>query len=156
MMATGGTATSNEAMVKELREAQSMLFEKASTYTKLIFGLAYGGFFAFWSGTRQYLAPRQIIWSALLVTISLILFVLFEVFNAAVLSHVAVKFARATTVPVVDLPASLQQFQSSNARIVKSLGIAWYPTFCLSLISGLVGVAIVLRGWVHWLYTTKP
>ncbi len=132
-----------------------MLFEKASTYTKLIFGLAYGGFFAFWSGTKQYLAPKQLVWSALLVTISLMLFVLFEVFNAAILSHLAIKFARSTTVPVADLPRGLQSFQRSNARVVKILAIAWYPTFFFSLISGLAGVAVVLRGWVHWLYTTK-
>jgi len=141
--------------MKDLREAQSMLFDKASTYTKLIFGLAYGGFFAFWSGTKQYLTPKQLVWSALLVTVSLMLFVLFEVFNAAILSHMAIRFAKSTNVPVADLPASLLDFQRSSARLTKALAVAWYPTFFLSLSSGLVGVAIVLRGWVHWLYTTK-
>ncbi|SRR5712692_6331974 len=152
LMATG---TINREAMKDLHEVQSMLFDKASTYTKLIFGLAYGGFFAFWSGTKQYLTSKQIVTSALLVTISLVLFVLFEILNAATLSHLAIKFSKSVTAPVNEFPASLERFQRSNARIVKALAITWYPTFFCSLISGLAGVGILLWGWVHWLYTAK-
>ncbi len=63
-MAPETPGTLNQDTMKNLREVKSMLFDKASTYTKLIFGLAYGGFFAFWSGTRQYLTPKQTVRSA--------------------------------------------------------------------------------------------
>ena len=47
-MATDGLDPVNRELVKELRDIQSQFFDKSSNYTKLIFGLAYGGFFAFW------------------------------------------------------------------------------------------------------------
>ena len=53
------------------------------------FGLAYGGFFAFWAGTKQYLPPRQAVFSALLMTVSVVLFIAFELLQAAILSYLA-------------------------------------------------------------------
>src|SRR6266849_1888857 len=144
LMATG---TINREAMKDLHEVQSMLFDKASTYTKLIFGLAYGGFFAFWSGTKQYLTSKQIVTSALLVTISLMLFILFEIINTAVLSHLAIRFSRSAAAPANELAASLERFQRSNARIMKAFAITWYPVFVASLVSGLVGVGILVGGW---------
>jgi hypothetical protein len=59
-------------MLKELTEFQNTIFDKASTYTKVIIGLGYGAFFTAWSGTKSHLSPRSLLWSALLVTTSLV------------------------------------------------------------------------------------
>lgn len=40
-------------VLQELKKFQAALLEKASTYTKIILGLGYGGFFTAWAGTRQ-------------------------------------------------------------------------------------------------------
>src|SRR5262249_9711495 len=49
--------------------------------------------FAFWSGTRQLHSPRIVIWSALLMTLSVVCFIGFEVFQTAILSYLAFRFS---------------------------------------------------------------
>ncbi len=65
--------------LEKLKEMQSSIFDKASTYTTLIMGLGYGGFFAAWSGAKEYLLPLELVISAFLVTISLFVYLLFEI-----------------------------------------------------------------------------
>ncbi|MGH9686607.1 MAG: hypothetical protein ACRD5K_05900 [Candidatus Acidiferrales bacterium] len=141
------------SLPKQLSDIQSALFEKSSTYTKLIFGLAYGGFFAFWSGTRQYLSGDVVVTSALLVLVSLGLFICFELLNAAILSHIAISFSRSLTLD--ELPVAIERFQRRSARLARALAFAWYPVFFVSLVSGLGGGGILAFGWVRWLLVSK-
>ena len=81
------SAPIDSRILKELSDFQSALYDKASTYTKLIMGLGYGGFFTAWSGTKSHLSPRLLIGSALLVTVSLVLFITFEILQTMIASH---------------------------------------------------------------------
>ena len=58
------------ALIKELKDLQSSMFDKASAYTKLVFGIGYAGFLTAWSGSKAHLGPKVLLWSALLITIS--------------------------------------------------------------------------------------
>lgn len=79
------------------------MYDKASTYTKIIIGLGYGGFFTAWSGAKQHLSPKVLVASALFETVSLILFVVFEIWGAMVTSHVVISFAEAVHKPAPDM-----------------------------------------------------
>jgi hypothetical protein len=43
---------------KQLRELQSII-DKSSNYSRMVLGLGYGGYFAAWAGTKQYLPPKR-------------------------------------------------------------------------------------------------
>ena len=70
-------------LAAQIGEAQEKLlttsFDKAATYTTVIIFGGYAGFFALWQLSKDYLSKEQALWSALLILISLLSFVLFEV-----------------------------------------------------------------------------
>jgi hypothetical protein len=153
-MAAESPDVSSPQVMKELRDIQVQFFDKSSNYTKLIFGLAYGGFFAFWAGTKQYLPPRQAVFSALLMTVSLVLFIAFEVLQTAILSYIAIAFSRSAAAN--DPIASLEHFRRDSYRLSKASARAWFAVFPVSVISGFAGVGILVWGWVRWLWAMKP
>ena len=59
----------------------SALFDKATAYANLIIMAGYAGFFGLWSFTKDKLTPMQVFWSALFITISASVFVIFETFK---------------------------------------------------------------------------
>lgn len=72
-----------ERMASQIAEAQQKLitvsYDKAASYTTVIIFGGYAGFFAIWQLSKEYLSKEQALWSALLIMISLLSFVLFEV-----------------------------------------------------------------------------
>lgn len=68
---------------KEMLDSQiklaSALYDKSIAYTNLVIMAGYAGFFGLWSVTKNNLTPKQVLWSALFMVISLSSFVLFEV-----------------------------------------------------------------------------
>jgi hypothetical protein len=141
----------NEAvqLVQSLRELQASFLEKAMNYSRLVVALGYGGFFAIWSGTRQLVSPRLEILSALLVLASATLFILFEVAEAAALSHLSVKLAKATTATGQLVPEHITDFHHSRTRVTHWFVRAWYPTFVISAVGGFGAAGLLAAGFVR-------
>ena len=142
--------TSNSAVVvKELEHLQASLFDKASTYTKVIIGLGYGGFFAAWSATRAQLSPRLLVSSALCVTISLVFFVVFEIYQTMIISKISIEFSKAVDSDPYELPAALEAFRIRNRKLTKPLLAIWMYVFSITVVSGLGGAAILVYAFVR-------
>ena len=137
------------AVLKELRDIQSQFFDKASNYTRLIFGLGYGGFFVFWSGAKQYLAPRLVVLSALLMSVSLVFFIVFEVAQTGLISYINLRFANAINTPEAEMSVALERFRSDCYKITRAWGTVWVFVYVICVISGFGGVAIVLYSFVR-------
>jgi hypothetical protein len=76
--------TDDEAAEKRkdrIIEIQSKLFDRAATYANLILIGGYAGAFTIWNSTRAQLSPRMNIVIALLLGISLAVFIFFEVYK---------------------------------------------------------------------------
>jgi hypothetical protein len=54
-------------------------FERMQSYSKVIIGLAYAGLLAVWSSTKQVLPEWQLVASGLLIILSILAYVIFEV-----------------------------------------------------------------------------
>lgn len=71
-----------EQMVAKIGDAQervmTVAYDKAATYTTIVIFGGYAGFFGIWQLTRDYLTKEQALWSAILILLSLLAFVLFE------------------------------------------------------------------------------
>jgi len=57
-MAPVNPESGQTSILKEVVDLQSSMYDKASTYTKIIIGLGYGGFFTAWSGSKEHLSPK--------------------------------------------------------------------------------------------------
>src|SRR5260370_22328805 len=144
-----------QATIKELREIQSKFFDHATNYTKLVLSLGYGGFFAAWSITRQYLPPRRIVWSALCMTVSLLLFILFEVLQTWIISSLGLKFSGAKVDSDAAIIAAQKRFSQEYATRIKALGSIWIVLFPLTVFTGLAGAGRLVSGVVK-AFRTSP
>lgn len=136
-------------ILKELREIQAQFFDKAYNYARLVLGLGYGGFFAAWAGSKQYLLPSNVIRSVLLVTCSLLLFILFEVFQVFVVSIINMRFSRLAHESKGIDTAALERFRNSSFFFTKLLGRVWIVVFPVTAITGLLGGGILIWGFVQ-------
>jgi hypothetical protein len=68
-------------------EMQAAAFDRAQTYTTVVIFGGYAGLFAIWTLTREHLAREVSLWVALLLGISVLTFVLFEIFKMVVNSY---------------------------------------------------------------------
>lgn len=83
----------NEARVQMDREVAarkeltSHLFDKTNQYTVIVIGGAYAAYFATLSTVAGRFSDNELRWSALLMTISLTVFVLWEVFHVTYMAY---------------------------------------------------------------------
>jgi hypothetical protein len=136
-------------VLKELTEFQNTFFDKASTYTKVIIGLGYGAFFTAWSGTKSHLSPRLLLWSALLVTTSLVFFLAFEICQTLIISYLGIRFTQAVSESKQDVLRELETFSSLSRSLTRPLLKAWIIVFPVSALSGLAGAAVLIAAFVH-------
>ena len=134
-----------------LNEQTKKREEYAKTYTTVIIGLAYGGFFALWAYAKTLLPPgdRQLVLaSASLLTISLFIFVVFEIIKVAQASSSISKANKllSTTVKKRDFGEFHRQFskmaedsQRDDSRFFRFWQVTFYPC----VLFGISGAALL-------------
>ncbi len=137
--------------LKDIVDLQSSMYDKASTYTKLIIGLGYGGFFAVWSGTKQHLSPKSLVASALFETVSLVLFIVFEIWQALIMSHLSIEFTN-TVKNRPDVALALETHNRKAVKLMQPLFSAWKFVFPVSALTGLAGAGILIYAFIVSLY----
>lgn len=142
----------NASFLKELADLQSAMYDKASAYTKVIVGLGYGGFFVAWSGSKAHLSPKLLVSSALLVTVSLVLYLVFEICQTMIHSHFSIKFADTANKPTADVFGALRTYNSKASKWNTRLGSIWKVVFPISALTGLAGALILIYAFVTSLF----
>lgn len=142
------------SLLKDLLAFQNSLFDKASSYTRLVLGIAYAGFFAAWSGSKSYLSPKALLWSALLIVISLLLYLLFEIVQTAVISFISIDCAKAVASGAA-LGEQLTKFGNRATAHSRPLHTIWFVTFPASLLTGLAGAVILIVAFVSALFRIR-
>lgn len=139
-------------LAAEISEAQQKLltvaYDKAASYTTVIIFGGYAGFFAIWQLSKQYLSKGQTLWAALLILISLLSFVLFEVLKMVLVTRMFVAKASVLALPEVQADPqrllrelkSLEQSQRSHQR---SFMVAWALVVATCVSCALGGAAIL-------------
>ena len=137
--------------LKELRDIQIQIFDKATNYTKVVLGLGYGGFFALWSGTRQHLPPRAVMFYALLIGISLTLYIAFEVLQTGLTSYISIAFSKLANLTGAEVERAVERFRRGIQRNNKLLGYVWLVAYPGALLTGFAGAGILIASWIRWL-----
>lgn len=141
------TAVEYRDVIKQLLEVQSQLFDKSSTYTKLVLGLGYGAFFTMWSGGKQNLRPIELMSSAFLMMVSLLLFIGFEIYQTYFLSRLSMDFARAVNSP--DVFGALNEYKNAGAKAQERHFRIWRIVFLATTIPGIMAALILVEAFAR-------
>jgi hypothetical protein len=143
-----------------IAEAQQKLlttsFDKAAVYTTVIIFGGYAGFFALWQLTKDYLSKDQALWSALLILVSMLAFILFEVFKMIVVTRAV--FSKANVLrnpanrhnPLVLLRVLDEMEQAQSAKLGPFL-VVWSITVMLAAGGALAGAGVLGYAFVRGL-----
>lgn len=147
-----------EQMNKEIIEAHERLvtssFDKAQAYSQVIFSIGYVGIFAASGFTKEYLTREEILWSALLACISIVFFVLFEVFKMFISSRTILQLRNAIRNPEL-FQQKLKQYEDRNKIWEFRYTIAWYVCWPISASTGIGAAAILMWAFVVHLLEGK-
>lgn len=139
-------------MNKELLEAQKELlsssFNHAMAYTNIIILGGYASFFAIWNFTKPHLSKEQILWSALLMTASLMSFVAFEIYGMILRSHSILRLAKAVKDPE-NFEALLGEYQNQEKTKVTRYGRVWVVALVISVATGFSAASILVWAFIR-------
>jgi hypothetical protein len=141
-----------EKLAADIADAQQKLttvsYDKAAAYTTVIIFGGYAGFFAIWQLSKEYLSKGQTLWSSLLILISLLSFVLFEVLKMilvtrSVFAKVAVLRRPEVQADPQRLLQELKALEESQHSGLRGFMVAWAVTVAISLGGALAGAGIL-------------
>lgn len=135
----------------ELLEAQKELlsssYSKAGAYTNMVLGLGYAGFFGLWALTKEYLTNIQVLWSALLMAISLLIFILFEVYKNFHISQSLLGLESAVSDPQ-NFRQKISRWKSESHVKTIRFGKIWSSVFWATVATGMGGALILIYAFI--------
>jgi hypothetical protein len=143
----------HDKQVETLIKIQSALFDKAQSYTRIVIGLGYAGFFAAWAGTRSYMLTVEVVWSALLITFSLFFYIAYEAYQMIFHTTNLKELAKITKGPLEEFERRAEEYEHLVERKNRDLMKVWFVALILTGIPGLVGALILINGFVRFLLT---
>lgn len=133
---------SKEQLLEDLRKLQADQFERANNYTNIVIGGGYAGAFAIWSLVSDVLSKNQRAWIGMLLLVSILVFVMWEVTKMILIGVHAQNFVRLAAAEPLHLEKLLQEQKSAEVRLHHKLGIIW-ARFVLPV---TIGTALVAAG----------
>jgi hypothetical protein len=138
--------------VEVQKELIAHAFGQAQAYTNVVLGMGYAGFFAIWTFLKPELSKAQVFWSALLVSVSLASFILWEVYNAYYRSRSLLSLANTVQNPATFTEAIEQYKRDEHARVV-NLRRIWVGAFALTVLPGFGGLLVLIWAFIRSLYS---
>lgn len=154
------TKQDRQRIADQIAEAQqnliSISYDKAATYTAVIIFGGYAGFFAIWQLSKEYLSKQQTLGSALLILVSMLSFVLFEVYKMIFVTRSILTHAKTIENPSVrddpqKLLAALQAMGKAHAPSSRLFISVWAVTVAVALIGALGGTGILAYAFIRGL-----
>lgn len=130
------------------------IYDKANTYTNLIMIAGYAGFFALWQMTKDYLGRKQTLSSALLMLISVVVFVVFEIYKAHYTSRILRRYQQALSRPenkigLAAMVETMNTFERDERDSALHFVTFWNLSFWVTTITGLGAGVILVVAFVH-------
>jgi len=135
----------------------SASYDKMIAYTNLIIIAGYASFFGLWQITKDKLGNSQSIWAALLIAISISVFVLFEVTKTFFNSRCLLKHNKIITNPKIAssaeaLKSAFDQHNQTINRQVVSWGYWWTISWIITVITGIAAIGFLLWSFIQYLF----
>lgn len=98
------------------------------------------------------MTPKCTLWSVLFITVSLLLFILYEVAQTCVLSILGLQLSGARRETHEEIIQAQNRFKSAGSSAQKVLVPIWVITYPLCVLTGLTGTGILVYGFVTAIY----
>lgn len=123
-------------------------YDKAMAYTNLVIVAGYASLFGLWHLTKEQLSRNQILSAALLLLVSIIIFVLFEVYKAYYTSTALLGYSQIVNSPenqdsLGKLVSEIERYKLADQRRGIRFGKSWLVVFIVTTLTGL-GAALIL------------
>jgi hypothetical protein len=144
-------------LAEKISDAEQKLitvaYDKAATYTTVIIFGGYAGFFALWQLTKDYLSKPQALWSALLILVSIVSFISFEVIKMVLITRSTLTRARALKSPEVrsdpnKLLQALQDLEAIQSSRTGGFMAFWAFTVAVCVIGALGGAGTLAYAFI--------
>lgn len=147
------TLASDREQLEKHEQFVTSNFERADTYLKTIQLAGYAVFFAAWGFTQDTMGPNAGAWSALLMIVSAVIFVGWEIFKVSLLSILLRKHANLGTSQVEQFVISRSsQFSSESSAILWFSSVRVWVWFAC-IIPAVIAVIILLIGIIGHLWS---
>ena len=132
-------------------------YDKATTYTNLVIVAGYAGLFALWHVTKEHLSRNQTLSAALLLLVSIIVFVLFEIYKAYYTSSSLLGYSQIVNRPenqnsLAKLASEIERYRLEDQRRGIWFGKSWLVVFIVTTLTGLGSAVILLYAFVRALF----
>jgi hypothetical protein len=136
-----------------LTELTTAAHEKAKIFMAIIGTAGYAGLFAIWGWVGHDLARWERLSIALFLGVSLLIFVVWQLYDAFVIARQQALFGLIISAPDADLDSEVKSFQVENTRIEGILGMWWEPALWAMAFPGIIaGVGLILACARHLLF----
>lgn len=136
-----------------LMRIQDSFYDKGMTYSKVILGLGYAGMLTIFAGTKQYLRPRQLLWTAAMISVSLIAYVLFEVGQMLFVTVNAWTLKKTIEKSGANQAAAVQSYSRAVQKRTPKLLKYWAITLAICLPTGLAAGGVLIWTFFQRLLT---
>ena len=138
-----------EQLLEALTKFQAQMYDRASAYTRLILTVAYAGFFTVWAATSKYMGKSALLWSALLMILSVMAYALFEVTQMLFISMAALRLGKAIQEQPTNAQVALQNHGRWEAKNGKRFAGVWVVALLLSIPTGYAAACILVGSIVR-------
>lgn len=144
----------NKKVITDYEQYVKTSFENAKSYSQIVLGIGYVSIFAAWGFTKDYLTRGEVLWSALLVCISVAFFILVEVFTAFINSRNVLRLAKAVQKPQ-ELEQSLVEINKTIGKLALIYSWVWMICWPVSFSTGIVSGGILIWAFITHLWSGK-
>lgn len=137
-----------------MKELITHSYSKASTYTNVVIVAGYVVFFTIWNSLKTSLSPFLALTSALCLTLSAVIFVLFEVYK---MISTSVHIRKLSKLLNQEDPQKIIADSKREILKVERIGFkVWLIALLPTVVFGLAGASILLYGFLSNLISFLP
>ncbi len=156
-IAANGTPIDLKERVDQVVKAQMQVFEKAQAYSNALTLGGYAGIFALWTFSKGVLTPRTTNTVIVLVGVSLILYISWEIFGMIQRAVGQAKFLALVEKSPTDFFQLLDRQEAENCRIGRRSFLAWKVVITPTIVTGYAGALLLIYnaaasifGFMQW------
>jgi hypothetical protein len=139
--------------VMRINEIVKTQYDKNIAYTNLIILAGYGGLFSLWYLTKEYLSRFQALSAGLFLLISILVFVLYEIYKMYFVSGILLKKIRIlNSLELRNKPElileKISEIENIHETQMPKLNKIWHISLFLTVGAGLIGVGILIFSYI--------